>query len=137
MGYAIELSFDVLKSGSLVSEKQRRRRLATDYLCNIQYFMHEIEGHGKTTTRSDIIQVVIFETEKFENFLNFVKVVRRDRGVHVECIYQDDCTCDLLYASPKYLKRVEKSFSRNYKKKIKTEERSDIESRVFNALKRN
>ena len=126
MGYAIELSFDVRKSGNLVSEKQRRRRLATDNLCNIQYFMHEIEGHGKTTTRSDIIQVVIFETEKFENFLNFVKVVRRDREVHVECIYQDDCTCDLLYACPKDLKRVEKSFARNYQKKIKTEDRSDI-----------
>ena len=52
MGYAIELSFDVRKSGNLVSEKQRRRRLATDNLCNIQYFMHEIEGHGKTTTSS-------------------------------------------------------------------------------------
>ena len=136
MGYAIELSFDVRKSGSLVSEKQRRRRLAMDYLCNIQYFMHEIEGHGKSITRSDIIQVVIFETEKLESFLDFVKAVRRDKEVHVECIYQDDCTCDLLYASPKYLKRIEKSFARTYKKKLKTEERSVVENRVFNALKR-
>ena len=137
MGYAIELSFDVRKRGSLVLEKQRRRRLATDYLCSIQYFMHEIEGHGKTTTRNDIVQVVIFETEKLEGFLDFVKAARRDREVHVECIYQDDCTCDLLYASPKYLKRIEKSFAKSYKKKLKTQERSEVESMVMNALMRN
>ena len=137
MGYAIELSFDVRKRGSLVLEKQRRRRLATDYLCSIQYFMHEIEGHGKTTTRNDIVQVVIFETEKLEIFLDFVKAARRDREVHVECIYQDDCTCDLLYASPKYLKRIEKSFAKSYKKKLKTQERSEVESMVMNALMRN
>jgi hypothetical protein len=135
MGYAIELSFDIRKRGSLVLEKQRRRHLATDYLCNIQYFMHEIEGHGKTITKNDIVQVVIFETEKLENFLDFVKVVRRDREVHVECIYQDDCTCDLLYASSKYLKRIEKTFAKNYKKKLKTKERTEVELMVMNALK--
>mgnify|MGYP003645227140 CR=1 FL=1 len=137
MGYAIELSFDVRKRGSLVLEKQRRRRLAMDYLCSIQYFMHEIEGHGKTTTRNDIVQVVIFETGNLEGFLDFVKAARRDREVHVECIYQDDCTCDLLYASPKYLKRIEKSFAKSYKKKLKTQERSEVESMVMNALMRN
>ena len=105
MGYAIELSFDIRNSGSVVSQKQRRRQLATDYLCNIQYFMHEIEGYRKTTTRNDVVQVVIFETEKLENFLGFVKAVRKDREVHVECIYQDDRTCDLLYASPKISKK--------------------------------
>ena len=136
MGYAIELSFDIRNSGSVVSQKQRRRKLATDYLCNIQYFMHEIEGHRKTTTRNDVVQVVIFETEKLENFLGFVKAVRKDREVHVECIYQDDRTCDLLYASPKYLRRIEKTFAKNYKKKLKTEERTEIELMVMNALKK-
>ena len=136
MGYAIELSFDIRNSGSVVSQKQRRRQLATDYLCNIQYFMHEIEGYRKTTTRNDVVQVVIFETEKLENFLGFVKAVRKDREVHVECIYQDDRTCDLLYASPKYLRRIEKTFAKNYKKKLKTEERTEIELMVMNALKK-
>ena len=136
MGYAIELSFDIRNSGSVVSQKQRRRQLATDYLCNIQYFMHEIEGYRKTTTRNDVVQVVIFETEKLENFLGFVKAVRKDREVHVECIYQDDRTCDLLYASPKYLRRIEKTFAKNYKNKLKTEERTEIELMVMNALKK-
>ena len=136
MGYAIELSFDVRRNVNMISEKQRKRELAAEYQCDIQYFMHEIEGNRRTIIRSDIVQVVIFETDKLQEFLEFVKIVRKDSNSHIECIYQDDCTCELLYASPKYLKKVEKKFAKTYTQRMKTRVPNELELMVLQALKR-
>ena len=63
MGYAVELSFDVRKGGAWWSQLDRYRNLAEEYGCIMQYFTHEIEGRGKTTLRSDSVQVVTFAEE--------------------------------------------------------------------------
>ena len=137
MGYAIELSFDARKHKSLLGNTEDRRKLASDYGCEMQYFMHEIEGKGRRTLRSDSIHVVLFHEEDLSNLLDFIRCIRREKAIYVECIYRDDCTCDLLYASPKYLQRMDKSFARTFKRKLKTKTiETPLEREIMAALRR-
>jgi hypothetical protein len=137
MGYAIELSFDVRKQRSLVTTTEERRKLAIQYGCEMQYFMHEIEGKGRRILRSDGIQVILFSEEDVDSLLEFIRVVRRDRSTYVECVYRDDCTCELLFASPKYLQRMDKNLARTFKRKLKSRTTgTPLEEHILDAMRR-
>ena len=120
MGYAVELSFDVKASGlgytnriNIINTKAR------EYGCSSYYSMHEIEGVGRKTLRNENITVAIFDSEIIENMLSFIKEIRIDKIAYIDCIYRDDISCNLLYASPKYLRRLDKKTSLEIRRTIK------------------
>ena len=121
MGYAVELSFDVKASGlgytnriNIINTKAR------EYGCSSYYSMHEIEGVGRKTLRNENITVAIFDSEIIENMLSFIKEIRIDKIAYIDCIYRDDISCNLLYASPKYLRRLDKKTSLEIRRTIKS-----------------
>ena len=120
MGYVIELSMDIRKLRDYTSLVNHHRKLANDSHCETQYFTHEIEGKGKQIHRSVSVQVVTFEDEEFKSMLGFIRTVRREMTNRIDCIYRDECACDLLYVSPRYLKKMDKGVVRNLKKENKT-----------------
>ena len=135
MGYAIELSFDIKKYSLSSEHLDKYRQCAKDLNCTMQYFMNEMEGFGKRTIRSDNIHVVNFE--ELENLLEFIKIMRREPRNYIECIYQDDISCDLLYASPKYIRKMGRDLGKEFKKKQKLYvPKSDIEIKIYNAMKK-
>tara|TARA_Y100000996_G_scaffold164635_1_gene127884 strand:+ start:192 stop:608 length:417 start_codon:yes stop_codon:yes gene_type:complete len=137
MGYAIELSFDVRKEGAWHSQLNSRKNLAEEYGCAMQYFTHEIEGKGKNTLKSDSVQVIVFSEENLENFLCFIRTMRQQPKNYIDCIYEDDTTCKLLYASPQYIRKMDKDLARIYRKERKTwKPTTDIELKVFDAMKK-
>ena len=120
MGYAVELSFDVKASGlgytnriNIINTKAR------EYGSSSYYSMHEIEGVGRKTLRNENITVAIFDSEIIENMLSFIKEIRVDKIAYIDCIYRDDISCNLLYASPKYLRRLDKKTSLEIRRTIK------------------
>ena len=120
MGYAVELSFDVKASGlgytnriNIINTKAR------EYGCSSYYSMHEIEGVGRKTLRNENITVAIFDSEIIDNMLSFIKEIRIDKIAYIDCIYRDDISCNLLYASPKYLRRLDKKTSLEIRRTIK------------------
>ncbi len=119
MGYAIELSMDIRNLNNLSSLQTHHRQLALDNRCEMQYFTHEMEGKGNQIQRSVSVQVVTFADEDFESMLTFIRTVRNEMTNHIDCIYRDDNTCTLLYASSRYLQKTEKEFARNYKREKK------------------
>ncbi len=120
MGYAIELSIDSRKPNEITINTATRRQQAEYYMCDMQYFTHEIEGkHGKIL-KYDSIQVVIFSKENFESMLEYIRNIRNNSKAIIECIYRDDSTYNLLYASPKYLRRMNKQMAKSIKKEIKS-----------------
>jgi len=68
----------------------------------------------------------MFDENDGDNVIAFVKDVRKCKMAYVDCVYRDDCSCDLLYASPKYLKLLDKPTSlkvrRNLRERSKSEE---------------
>ena len=135
MGFAIELSFDVRKGGAWWAQLESRKNLAEEYGCAMQYFTHEIEGKGKTTLRSDSIQVVIFN--EIDNLLRFIRTLKKAPKNYIDCIYEDDTTCNLLYASPKYIRKMEKNQARTFRRERRNwKPTTDIEKMVYEAMRR-
>ncbi len=137
MGYAVELSLDVRKESSWLSHLDARKKMAEYYECDMQYFTHEIEGTGKNIEHSDSIQVVYFSSDKLENLLEYVRTLRKEKRNYIDCIYQDDTTSTLLYASPKYVRKMDKHTAKAFKRERKFWlPTTDIEKKVFDAMKR-
>lgn len=138
MAYTIELSFDICKNSSVGEFCHYQRSLAKQYNCEFQYFMNEIDGKGNKTTRSDCIQVVIFNEEQYQNFIDFLSVVYKQRSLYIECIYREDNSCNLLYISGRYLKRLDKNTAREVRRKYqkRQSETKDIyHDQILNILK--
>ena len=136
MGYAVELSFNVMKTAGITTRQDVITSIADRYNSTCSYSSFEAEGIGGKVYRSDSLHVVIFDDESYQDMIRFVKEIRQNKFAYIECIYRDDCSCDLLYASPKYLKMLDKPTSlrirRNLRERSKTD---DYVSQVFSAVK--
>ena len=138
MGYAVELSFDVMKTAGISKKQDVLTSLASQHNCTCTYSSFEAEGIGRKVYRSDSLHVVMFDDEGHVDMLEFVKEVRQNKIAYVECIYRDDCSCDLLYASPKYLKMLDKPTSLRVRRNIRERSKSeDFVAEVLSAVRVN
>tara|TARA_B100000902_G_C27308313_1_gene916906 strand:+ start:2535 stop:2954 length:420 start_codon:yes stop_codon:yes gene_type:complete len=137
MGYAIELSTDDRKARMVIINETTRRQEAEKYMCEMQYFTHEVEIKKRKISKMNMTQVVIFSKKNFESMLKYIQEIRKNRQIYIECIYRDDSSSDLLYASPKYLKNLDKNFVKSYKKQINNKIRKDDELEIYEALNKN
>ena len=113
MGYTIEISFNILKHGNVSTLKENISSIAVDYNCNNHYYMYDMEG-GCNIQRNHCICVVNFDDDELSNCSKFIKVIKRMNDLHLECIYQDNITCKLIYASHYYLTSVDKGKVNTY-----------------------
>ena len=120
MGYAVELSFNAKKTMGLLKKQQDIEVKARLYNCSSQYNMIEMEGVGRKITKSESIHVVIYDDENIDSMYEFIQEIRKNKLAFIECIYRDDCTCDLLYASGHYLKKLDKPMSLKIRRSMKT-----------------
>lgn len=120
MGYAVELSFNAKKTFGLLRKQQDISVKARLYNCTSQYNMIEMEGFGRKVNKSESIHVVIFDDEMIDSMYSFIYEIRKEKLAYIECIYRDDCTCDLLYASSHYLRKLDKPTSLKIRRSLKT-----------------
>ena len=110
MKYTIELSFVTTKN-PFSQTKTHLEQIAN--LCNssISYNMHEI-SHERGNINYNCISSVSFNTrEDIELFLNKIKPLKK---IHVDCIFQDDESYKLLFASKLYQKQMNKAELKRY-----------------------
>ena len=137
MAYAIELSLSIGEGSCWTSMIEERKQLANKHKCDIQYFTHEIEGKGNKITKNESIHVVIFDKDCLDNLISYINEIRSYKKNYIECIYQDDITCNLLYASPQYIRKMERSQAINFKKERKFWiPETDVEKKIYEAMKR-
>jgi hypothetical protein len=103
MGYNIEISFDLTSQHTSVSEtKAEIADLALSYECDYYYYLYEMEGGGKHG-RNHCVMVINFDDVQIPNCAAFLKHVKRMKNkFSIECIYEDDIECKLIYASSCY-----------------------------------
>lgn len=82
------------------------------------------------------IHVVMFEDSDFDNMLSFIGEIRTEKISSIVCIYTDEISCYLLYASPKYLRRLDKPTSLKIRRELKMSEDETVLT-VREALKLN
>ena len=137
MAYTVELSFDIRKNPSINTMCHQQKILAKQYDCEFQYFMNESEGTGSKFTRNDCIHVIIFNEDNYNSMLDFLKSIIKQRSMYVECVYREDNSCNLLYISGRYLKRLDKNTARDikraYQKKISTN-KDNYHQQILNIL---
>ena len=97
MEYTMELSLNLHKCGKYTDTKNMLNDLAIENDATGIYDFFEIEG-GKRIQRNHCIFVVSFY--KAEHCLNFLRLVRKLRNLHLETIY--DSLCRISYASSYY-----------------------------------
>lgn len=137
MGFAVELCFDTRGANGWQSQLYERRALAEEHGCDIQYFTHEIEGKGRQTLRSDGVQVITFADNAFNGFIAFICALRKLPRNCIECIYEDDTTCNLLYASPQYVRRMSLDEARAFRKERRDwTPKTYVEKAVYEAMGR-
>ena len=124
MGYAIEMTQSASNTDVMRGE-------AVVFSCESQYIMND----DPNKTRVDFVHVVIFSDENFHNLLRYIRKIKRDKIAHIECIYYDDISCDLLYASSQYLRKTSREFEKEYKKNNKLENYSDTQIRIYESMR--
>lgn len=138
MGYAIELSRKINNTNMVTNCNnfdECIRNLAHN--SDSYYTMNE---HNENTSKKNkkklqliSVYVVIFSENNFDDFLKFIKQIKKEKNIYIECIYQDDVTCDIIYASSKYLKKNDKDFVKLYKQNL-NKNNSKIIKDIYDAL---
>jgi hypothetical protein len=133
MGYNIEVSFNVLKNGSVTQLLNKVRDLAEDCLCEDFYEDYEFENKTQFQRRHCIMSV-IFSHEKLNNMLEFLNNMKRKEGLHVELIY-DDRAHSILYASQYFLtQKMDKYAAKEFKIEKRKRSYSDDENMILSAV---
>jgi hypothetical protein len=103
---------------------------ADKYECDNIYEFSEEEGRTKIP-RCHQMMVIAFSKNNFENLLEFIKQIKKIRQIHIECVYYDESNLKLIYASPYYLKNIDKDVAVRYKR---DRSYSEEEIRVINVI---
>tara|TARA_B000000441_G_C21721225_1_gene339277 strand:- start:492 stop:914 length:423 start_codon:yes stop_codon:yes gene_type:complete len=136
MGYAIEMSRRINNTNMVANCNnfdEYIRKLAHN--SDSYYRMNEYNENSSQKYKKNIelisVYVVIFSENNYDDFLKFIKEIKKEKNIYIECIYQDDVTCDIIYASSKYLKKNDKDFVKLYKQ---NKNNSNIKKEIYNAL---
>ena len=135
MGYQIELSLDIKKTGNITQYKQLFVKEALINGCEIYFFNYEFMGQNRRIYRNHYILTFIFKENEglIANFIRFVKKYKR--YVYIESIFYDNCVIKIMYASPRYLKIMEKDMAKDYIEKRKSNNLFKNDSVIIKALK--
>tara|TARA_Y100000992_G_scaffold131560_1_gene86784 strand:- start:252 stop:671 length:420 start_codon:yes stop_codon:yes gene_type:complete len=137
MGYAIEISFNISGITSWENYLAERKTDANSMECSTQYFLNEIEGNRQTIYRNEHIHVVLFDAEKFDKLIEYIKYTRLNKKNYIECIYTDHGPTEILYASPKYIKKMDKNDAKFVKRRIKNKIiNSEAEEKILDVMRK-
>ena len=133
----LELSFLLYKVVSLENIQNSITSTIEKYNINKYYLDFEIENQKRTQQKG--VYTIHFEEIEYNKFntkeiLNFLKNIKKIPNVNLECIYKDNISCDIIYASKYYLKNMGKTCENNYKEKKKTRAYSETEFEILKGI---
>jgi hypothetical protein len=133
MGYNIEVSFSMIKHPNTSEIKREITDLAIEFNCDNYYYLYEMEGNSKIP-RNHCVIVINFSDEETFSCSKFLKKLRKTKGIYIECIYDDNIECNLLYASQYYLTTIDKQNVIKYNKNKRERSLSDNDKTVLEPI---
>lgn len=131
MGYVVECISATKSAGVPAWTQADQRALAERHGAWLQYFTHEIEGRRRTVTRNETVHVALFDDVSLPALLTYVSGVSARRVYSLDCLYRDDVAQGLLYASPRYLKRLDLSTAKDVRARLSQD--ADVVARIRRA----
>jgi len=134
MGYNIEVSFNVYKNSSVTETQDNIKMLATNSGCNYFYEDYEFENNIHYQRRHYVITVNFERNLNIKFITDFLKNIKRQKGLYIESIYDDESNV-ILYAS-KYYQTQKMIKGNNYKEERKKRSYSDDDMQIMNLMKK-
>lgn len=135
MGYNIEVSFSLIKNSSVTELQENIKNLATNCGCSYFYEDYEYETHVRYQRKHCIITLNFNNTDIY-NLINFLRNIKKSKGLYIEVIYDDDSN-KIIYASKYYItQKMEKSGSKIFKDERKKKIYSDDDTKIIELMKK-
>jgi hypothetical protein len=133
MGYNIEVSFNLAKHNNVSEFKKSIVDYALDYNCDHYYYLYESEINCKIP-RNHCIIVINFQEAEIFDCSTFLKMIKKMKDIDIECIYDDEIECHLLYASKYYLTQMDKDKAIKYNKYKRERASSDNDKMILSSI---
>jgi hypothetical protein len=116
MGYNIEVSFNVLKNGSVSEQLEIIKKYAYNCDCENIYEQYEFENKVQFQRRHCIVSI-FFTHSNINNMIEFLNSIKKENKLYIEMVY-DDINNIMLYASQYYVtQKMDKNVAKNLKKR--------------------
>jgi hypothetical protein len=130
MSYIVEVSFNIYKNSDVTSIQEFIKTTAQSHHCSHCYHDYEFEtninyqrNHGVTT--------IIFSMNNINDFLDFLKNIKKQKQLYIETIYNEE-TYLLLYASKYYLtQKMDKSCAKVFIQEKRKRSYSEDETMIL------
>jgi hypothetical protein len=135
MGYNIEVSFNVLKNGSVTELQENVKGYAEECGCQQIYEDYEFENNTQYQRRHCIISANFLQTN-MSGLNDFLKFIKRQNGLYLESIYDDDSNM-ILFASQYYItQKMNKSLAKEFIIEKRKRSYSEDETMILNTIKK-
>lgn len=115
-----------------------------DFTCEIEkriielgHKHHSISNYSfsemENKNRNHIIFVFSFDDNSIKELEHFIRYIRKIKNLSIECLYEENITCKLIYASSYYLTTVDKDKVIMYHKRKRSY--SEDETILVNEIK--
>jgi hypothetical protein len=135
MGYNIELSFNVVNTGSVTEVLQSVKVYAEECGCEQIYEDYEFENKTQFIRRHCIITANFSQLNIIE-MIKFLKFIKSYRNIYLESIY-DETSNILLYASKYYVtQKMDKNLAQEFKFEKRKRSYSEDETLILDTIKK-
>jgi len=137
MGYNIEVSFNIVKHGSVTELQNKIQELARESICNFLYHTYEFENNTQHK-RNHCLFTINFDSEHeiIHNFIYFIKNIKKMNGLYIESIYDENVNI-LLYASKYYQSQFMDTYlAKNYKQNKRSRSYSEDHIHILSELEK-
>ena len=114
MSIVVDVSFDMNKIGNVFIMQDSIIHEARRHECVKFYDDFDMDDESKHG-RSHCVTTITFHEDQMEQCSKFIATMKTWKNVHVECVYEDNKTCNIRYASTSYMRSMEKMHGKAYR----------------------
>tara|TARA_E500000178_G_scaffold320128_1_gene342994 strand:- start:121 stop:531 length:411 start_codon:yes stop_codon:yes gene_type:complete len=118
MAYNIELSLKLKQQSNITSTINNIIEDSYKFSCSNHYINYEYIYKKKIVIRNSCVISLTFDDNP-RDISKFIRKIKKNRKINIECVSYEDTMLDLLYASRQYLNIMEKSQMKEYLEKKK------------------
>tara|TARA_B100000902_G_C26536360_1_gene540359 strand:- start:82 stop:492 length:411 start_codon:yes stop_codon:yes gene_type:complete len=115
MSYTIEFSLNIQKRKDVTNYQDIIINKAKELRCDNIYIDYEFEGKNRTIKRNHCIFTAIFNEDNQDMLIKFIRFIKKERYIYIECLYDENVTNQLMYASIVYQRKMQQDYVNKYK----------------------
>lgn len=133
MAYNIEVTFNIIKNGSVTQLLDYVKYCANECFCEDFYEEYEFENKAQFQRRH-CLMTIIFQQSNINYMVEFLNKIKKNHELHIELIYNEN-DHSILYASQYFLtQKMDKYLAKNFKIERRKRSYSEDETMILNSI---